>query len=257
MLFIPLLFNAVVYLTVPFWPEDAIVQFQNTVNLDSNENMAEIAAYTGSWMDQLSHRVPMSLMMHFFIVPIYIFWHAAGLMLMGMAAYKWGILSAIRSVKFYGTMIAGGLLIGLPLVGAGVWFNTRNGWDPLRGMFLHGNWNLVGGPFVAAAWIGSVMLVCKLNVLPPIRKGLASVGRMALTNYIGQSVICTLLFYGHGFGWFGQFERVELLYVVVAVWVFQIVFSILWLRSFRFGPLEWAWRTATYMRFQTLRQRDR
>jgi uncharacterized protein len=256
MLFIPLLFNAVVYLTVPFWPEDAIVQFQNTLNLDSNENMAEIAAYTGSWLDQLSHRIPMSLIMHFFIVPIYIFWHVAGLMLMGMAAYKWGILSATRSVKFYGMMIAGGLVIGLPLVGAGVWFNTKSGWDPIRGMFLDGTWNLVGGPFVAAAWIGLVMLICKRGVLPHIRTALASVGRMALTNYIGQSVICTLLFYGHGFGWFGQFERVELLYVVVAVWVFQIVFSILWLRSFRFGPLEWAWRTATYMRFQTLRQRD-
>ena len=84
MLFVPLLFNAVGYLTVPHWPEDEIARFQNTVNLDSNENMAEIAAYTGSWLDQLSHRIPMSLIIHFFYVPIYIFWHVAGLMLMGM-----------------------------------------------------------------------------------------------------------------------------------------------------------------------------
>ena len=173
-------------------------------------------------------------------------------MLMGMAAYKWGVLSATRSVKFYGMMIAVGLLIGLPLVGAGVWFNTKSGWDPIRGMLLDETWNRVGGPFVAAAWIGLVMLICKRGVLPHIRTALASVGRMALTNYIGQSVICSLLFYGHGFGWFGQFERVELLYVVAAIWAFQIVFSMLWLSRFRFGPLEWAWRCATYLRIQPL-----
>jgi uncharacterized protein len=121
-------------------------------------------------------------------------------------------------------------------------------------MFLYGNWNLVGGPFVAAAWIGLVMLICKWNVLPHARNALASVGRMALTNYIAQSIICSVLFYGHGFGWFGQLERVELLYVVAAIWAFQIVFSILWLKSFRFGPLEWAWRSATYLRIQQLRR---
>ena len=254
MLFVPILFNSLVYLTVPYWPEEVVQQFQNTVNLESKENVAEIAAYTGSWLGQLSHRIPTSLMMHIFIGPVYIFWHAAGLMLMGMAAYKWGVLSAARSTKFYGMMIAVGMLIGLPLVGAGVWFNTKHGWDPIRGMFLDGTWNLVGGRFVAAAWIGLVMLICKRGVLPPVRKALASVGRMALTNYIGQSIICTFIFYGHGLGWFGQLERVELLYVVAAVWVFQIIFSILWLKSFRFGPLEWAWRCATYMQIQPLRR---
>ena len=254
MLLIPILFNSAVYLTIPYWPEEAIAGFHNSVNLESNENMAEIAAYTGSWLGQLVHRIPTSLMMHIFIVPVYIFWHAAGLMMMGMAAYKWGILSATRSTPFYGMMIVIGLLIGLPLVGAGVWFNTQSGWDPIRGMFLYGNWNLVGGPFVAAAWIGLVMLICKWNVLPHARNALASVGRMALTNYIAQSIICSVLFYGHGFGWFGQLERVELLYVVAAIWAFQIVFSILWLKSFRFGPLEWAWRSATYLRIQQLRR---
>ena len=97
-----------------------------------------------------------------------------------------------------------------------------------------------------------MMLICKRGVLPHIRTALASVGRMALTNYIGQSVICSVLFYGHGFGWFGQFERVELLYVVAAIWAFQIVFSVLWLSRFRFGPLEWAWRSATYLRIQPI-----
>lgn len=254
MLFVPLLFNTVVYLTVPYWPEEVIAQFQSSVDLESKESMAEIAAYTGSWTDQFSHRAPTSLMMHFFIVPVYIFWHSAGLMLMGMAAYKWNILSASRSAKFYVTMIVVGLLLGLPLVIAGVWFSAKNGWDPIRSMFLDGTWNLIGGPFIAAAWIGLVMLFCKLGMLPTVRNALALVGRMALTNYIGQSIICSMLFYGHGFGWFGQFERVELLFVVAAIWAFQIVFSSLWLRKFRFGPLEWAWRSATYLRIQPLRR---
>jgi uncharacterized protein len=173
-------------------------------------------------------------------------------MLIGMALYRWGILSAKRSMKFYTTMVVVGLLVGLPLIGVGVWQKSINGWDPVGHLFFDGNWNIVGALFVACAWIGLVMLVCKNQWFPFARKALAAVGRMALTNYIGQSLICTYLFYGHGLGWFGQVGRVQLLGIVAAIWIFQIIFSLVWLRFFRFGPLEWVWRSATYMKLQPL-----
>jgi uncharacterized protein len=248
---ITLCINFLFGLMFSYWPPELLEEMRSSSDLTSQQNVSEIAAYTGSWFDQLSHRVPMSLMMHLFFVPMFIFWRAVGLMLIGMALYRWGILSAKQSVKFYVTMVIVGLLVGLPLIGVGVWQKSINGWDPLM-HFIDGNWNIVGAVFVAGAWIGLVMLVCKNQWFPFARKALAAVGRMALTNYIGQSLICTYLFYGHGLGWFGQVGRVQLLGIVAAIWIFQIIFSLVWLRFFRFGPLEWAWRSATYMKLQPL-----
>ncbi len=69
---------------------------------------------------------------------------------------------------------------------------------------------------------------------------------MALSNYLMQSVLCTTLFEGWGFGLFGRLGRLELLGVVGAVWLIQLTVSPLWLRYFRFGPMEWLWRSLTY-----------
>jgi len=61
---------------------------------------------------------------------------------------------------------------------------------------------------------------------------------MAFTNYLMQSFLCGMLFYGIGFGMYGQLQRYQIYYVVAAVWVIEIVWSHIWLRYFRFGPLE-------------------
>jgi uncharacterized protein len=76
---------------------------------------------------------------------------------------------------------------------------------------------------------------------------------MAFSNYLGQTVICTLLFYGHGLGWFGRVERTGQILIVAAVWALQLVVSPLWLRYFRFGPAEWLWRSLTYLKLQPFR----
>ena len=80
------------------------------------------------------------------------------------------------------------------------------------------------------------------------------VGQMAFTNYLMQSIICGLIFYGAGFGLFGKLQRYELYYVVAGVWVFEIVFSHIWLRYFRFGPFEGLWRSLTYWKAQPMKK---
>jgi uncharacterized protein len=249
---ISLCINTLFALMVSYFPPEVLKEMRAAADLTSEQNVTEIAAYTGPWFGQLLHRVPTSLMMHLFIVPFFIFWRAMGLMLIGMALYRWGVLSAKRSAQFYVAMMVVGFLIGLPLIAIGVWQKSINVWDPVRQNFIDGNWNIVGALFVACAWIGLVMLCCKQQWQPLVRRSLGAVGRMALTNYIGQSVICTYLFYGHGLAWFGQVGRVQLLGIVVVIWIFQIIFSLIWLRFFRFGPLEWAWRSATYLKLQPL-----
>lgn len=80
----------------------------------------------------------------------------------------------------------------------------------------------------------------------PLMACLAPAGRMALTNYLAQSVVCTLLFYGYGLGWFEQLARAWQVPFVLALFALQVAFSHWWLARFRFGPAEWVWRAATY-----------
>jgi uncharacterized protein len=85
-------------------------------------------------------------------------------------------------------------------------------------------------------------------------RSLAAVGRMALSNYVMHSVICAFVFYGFGLALFGQLERYELYYVVFGIWVLQLLISPVWLRHYRFGPLEWLWRSLTYWKLQPFRR---
>jgi len=77
---------------------------------------------------------------------------------------------------------------------------------------------------------------------------LAPVGRMALTNYLLQTVICVLIFYGYGFGKFGRFGATRATLIALAIFLFQILLSALWLKYFAYGPMEWIWRQLTYRR---------
>jgi uncharacterized protein len=80
----------------------------------------------------------------------------------------------------------------------------------------------------------------------------APVGQMAFTNYLSQSIITSILFYG--FGLFATLQRYEAYYIVGAIWLFQVVTSNLWLRYYKFGPFEWVWRSLTYMEKQPMRR---
>ena len=77
---------------------------------------------------------------------------------------------------------------------------------------------------------------------------------MALTNYIMHSAILSTIFYGYGFNQFGEIPRSEQMLMVVAIIAAQAVVSSLWLKVFNYGPLEWLWRCATYMKLQPLRK---
>ena len=81
---------------------------------------------------------------------------------------------------------------------------------------------------------------------------LAAAGRMALSNYITQSIICTLIFYSYGLGLFGQVGAFVGLVISVTIWLVQLGVSVVWLKRFRYGPLEWAWRSLTYGKRQTM-----
>jgi uncharacterized protein len=107
---------------------------------------------------------------------------------------------------------------------------------------------------VALAWAAALLLVLRAGWLRPLTQALAAVGRMAFTCYILQTVMGSLLFFGYGCGLFGTLGRASLMAVWCGMSLLQIAFSLLWLRAFRCGPLEWAWRSLTWWRWQPLRR---
>jgi uncharacterized protein len=179
-------------------------------------------------------------------------------MLFGMALFKLGVLSAARTRAFYLRLLAIGWLVGLPIVGLGILWNRSIDWAAPDFFFLGSLPNYWGSLGVALGWIAAVMLLCRSQgpsqAWSSVKARLSAVGQMAFTNYIAQSLICTWIFYGHGLGLFGQVDRVGQFGIVLLVWAVQLWWSPLWLARFRFGPLEWVWRSLVYRRRQPFRR---
>jgi len=91
-----------------------------------------------------------------------------------------------------------------------------------------------------------LLALCQSRRFMRLKKALANLGSLSLTNYLSQSLICCGIFYGWGLGQFGSFTRTEQLLLVVAIWGVQLAFSRRWVRSFHYGPAEWLWRALSY-----------
>jgi uncharacterized protein len=173
------------------------------------------------------------------------------MMLVGMALMKLGVLTGSYSTKFYIGMAVLGFGVGLVSDIVSVWWVVRNN-------FSLGAWYITGaeyefGRFTAFGYIAVIVLLVKVGALRAVTERLGYVGRMAFSNYILTSLICTTIFEGYGFGLFDKLQRYQLYYVVAAVWLLILVISPIWLRHFRFGPLEWLWRSLTYWKKQPFR----
>ncbi|WP_174612757.1 DUF418 domain-containing protein [Virgibacillus ihumii] len=130
------------------------------------------------------------------------------------------------------------------------------------GPYLYGNpeWfyfiqDNVGGTASALFYLFSITLMYQSGIGAKLLKPFSHVGRLSLTNYILQSVIQFILFYGVGFGLYGSITPSVSIGVVVIVFSLQVIFSKWWMAKYRFGPLEWAWRSLTYLEKQPMRGR--
>ncbi|KFC09208.1 hypothetical protein GTGU_01147 [Trabulsiella guamensis ATCC 49490] len=170
-------------------------------------------------------------------------WQLAGMMLMGGALMRSGWLKGQFSLRHYrrvgALLIIIGLLINLPAVVAQWWLN----WDYRWSAFLLQAPRELGAPLqtigYAALVYGFWPQLCHSRLVAAV----VCVGRMALSNYLLQTLICTTLFYHLDF--FMKFNRLQLLGFILPVWIINLAFSVLWLRYFRQGPVEWLWRQLT------------
>ncbi|NNF11879.1 MAG: DUF418 domain-containing protein, partial [Gemmatimonadetes bacterium] len=141
-----------------------------------------------------------------------------------------------------------------PIIVYGIFVNEGRDWRMPESFFLGLHFNYWGSLLVAMGWISAVMLMCRHSIFVGLQERLSAVGRMAFTNYIAQSVLGTFVFYGFGLGLFGRMDRVGQAGVVLAIWLVQLAWSPWWLGRFRFGPLEWLWRTLVYWKVQPMRR---
>lgn len=214
----------------------------------------DIAAYTGGYKGIVEHRVPTVQMMQTQATLGFIIWRVGGLMLLGMALMKLGIISGERSAAYYRKMLLIGYGAGLPIALFSAWNMQAHGWDMTWIFRVGGMPNYVASILIAFGHIALVMLIVKRGAMQRLMARFAAVGRMAFTNYLMHSIILTTVFYGYGFGLFGAIPRAWQMAIVAAVLSLQLWYSPLWLRHFRFGPAEWAWRSLSYWRLQPMRK---
>ena len=228
-------------------------EFRSEFRPTQTEISQSLATYRGSWLAQESTRANETLEFETSLFAWEYFWREFGLMLVGIALFKIGFFSAQMSKALYQKLIAVAATIGIPLTLYSFYANYHMGWQSERVYFLGEFLDYFSSLFISFGWVSVVMLLCQSAHAVPIQRSLQSVGRAAFSNYILQTVICTILFYGEGFALYGRVSRCWQLGIVCLIWAFQIVVSNLWFRYFRMGPLESLWRSLTYWKPQPLR----
>ena len=176
-----------------------------------------------------------------------------GAMLVGMALLRAGVLTMTAAPRTYALLILFGYGIGLPLA---VWETAAmigSDFDPILKArnLIHYDFRRMA---IGLGHLGLILVFCRSFPRSWLATRIAAVGRMALSNYLGQSILCGLLFYTVGFGLYGRFTGYYLYLVAAGIWVIQIAFSNWWLARYHFGPFEWAWKSLTYKQRQPLRR---
>jgi uncharacterized protein len=175
--------------------------------------------------------------------------------LLGTYAYRRGVFQnlsehgpLIRRVLLYGTVL--GLIGNIAMASLA---GNEAPFPPSPAGLLGVVGYAFGVPAMALAIAALIATLWQQDTPRRALSILAPVGRMALTNYLLQTIICVTIFYGYGFGLFGRFGSLQSTLIALTISLFQIAFSSVWLNYFAYGPMEWIWRQLTYRRRLGLR----
>lgn len=213
----------------------------------------EVAARHKDYWSIVLHKVGMNQEIQSYYLYRYDFWDILSMMMLGMAFFKLGILKASRSNRFY-------IIMALICYGIGITVNyfeishiLSNNFAILAFNKAQWTYNL-GRVATTFGHIALIMLFIKSAWLPFLQRSLAAVGQMAFTNYIMHTLICNFIFMGYGLSMYGKLQRYELYFIVFGIWIFQLIASPIWLKYYKFGPLEWVWRSLTYWKQQPMKR---
>ena len=188
-----------------------------------------------TYAPRISHFQSWSLYRNFFDI--------FGMMMMGMALFRLGVLTLDVPTGTYAAMMIGGYAIGLPLNLYEANWIMNHGFTGLAYHQANITYDF-SRLAMTTGHLGLLMLFLRSGLFGWFRRSMAAVGQMALTNYLSHSLMALVVFVL--LGYWGALQRHQLYYIVFAVWAFQIVISPIWLKHFQFGPAEWLWRYLTY-----------
>jgi uncharacterized protein len=181
-------------------------------------------------------------------------WDMLLFMILGIMLFRLGFFDERRKQTLHLTTAFFGVGIGLVVHSWMILGIYENPLDPVRLQFFLIFSNLGRLPFVVG-YLSLIILVFRPGIFRPIGDWMVAVGRMALSNYLISSIIGAFVFYGFGLALFNQLSRMQVLFVIIVVWIGQIVFSVIWMKRFHYGPFEWLWRSLTYFKAQPLWRR--
>jgi len=165
------------------------------------------------------------------------------LMLIGMALYRSGFFSGLWSRRAYHGVVLLGFGLCVPLYLPLVRWIDATQFSPVTRIMTEAIQLSLLRPILSLAEAALVILCVLSGRWRWLIERTAAVGRMAFSNYLGTSIVCTLIFNGYGLGWFGYLSRWQCYPVVAGIWALMLFWSKPWLDRFHYGPLEWLWRT--------------
>ncbi|MES2892914.1 MAG: DUF418 domain-containing protein, partial [Bacteroidota bacterium] len=227
---------------------------RSTIESQRKENQKTLRAVSGSYGQVYTHLSDVSAFWEFHHT-YYGLWDVLLFMFIGMAFFKNGVLTGDAPTKTYWMLFIVGMGAGLVISYfrlAPLFKTNFNSFDYVKTIPFE--YYEISRTFRSLGIFGFIMLLYKSGFFNWLFKLMQPVGQMAFTNYLMQSLICACYFYGFGFGMFGKLQRFEIYYVVAAIWIVEIAWSHAWLRFFRFGPLEWLWRSLTYWKLQPMKK---
>lgn len=211
---------------------------------------------TGSWAEIQEQRATEVVTTNWGMFPFF-FLPLLGLFLAGSLAWRHRLFNPTpESLPRYRRWMWIGLAVGLTgnaVATAIRWVAYAPPFPPTPLTIVVQVIQMIAVPMLSLGYVCGVIVLCASPAWHRRLAPFGAVGRMALSNYLLQSVVCTLIFYSYGLGFFGTIGPAPLLILTVAIYAAQPVWSAWWLRRFRFGPCEWLWRTLTYGHIQPMR----
>lgn len=217
--------------------------------IDAN---TEATHYLSSYSDIFRYQLEDVIAQHSSVMYTEHVFDIGGMMLIGMALLKLGILSGQRTRRYYLGMAITGYMVGTLIRGIGIYLEIKYDFDLFDNESHAGIDYDIGRLPITLGHIGVIGIICQSIWMKHVTNALSYVGRLALTNYIMQTVISIFLFYGFGLALFNKLNGLQIVLTCLAVWTFQVFFSWYWLKNFKLGPLEWVWRSLIYGKRQAL-----
>lgn len=210
---------------------------------------------SGTMGEMMRHRnIMVFLVKPFVVAPTNIAWRALAMVLLGIYIVQCGWFDGTdRYGGVYRRLVVVGFILGVSLHLVRPVCRIVDPYTAWRTGVMFGAAYL-GSLFMSLAYMGLVALLCQQPHWCHRLKPLAAVGRTSLTNYLAQSFLFGLVFYAYGLGWFGRVSLLTAELIALPILALQVMISSLWLRRFRYGPVEWLWRVLTYWRVLPMRR---